>query len=224
MPDIVALGEPLVEFNQARGGRSVGVPAGLRRRHVEHGDRRRAPRRARGLRRRDSATIAFGRMFVDLWTREGVDTSGVAFDAEAPTGVYFVTHGPQGHEFSYLRAGSAASRMRPATTARRVAARRRGWCTRRASARRSRRARATAVFAAFDDRAARRRDRHLRSQRASASCGRSPARRPIVRRDGRACARGACRAEDDAAIALRQGVRRRRDRRAASRRRARASC
>jgi 2-dehydro-3-deoxygluconokinase len=28
--------------------------------------------------------------------------------------VYFVTHGAQGHAFSYLRAGSAASRMRPA--------------------------------------------------------------------------------------------------------------
>ena len=36
-------------------------------------------------------------------------------DADAPTGVYFVTHGPSGHEFSYLRAGSAASRMDPAT-------------------------------------------------------------------------------------------------------------
>ena len=44
---------------------------------------------------------------------EGVDTRGVAIDAEAPTGVYFVTHGAHGHEFSYLRAGSAASRMRP---------------------------------------------------------------------------------------------------------------
>ena len=30
-------------------------------------------------------------------------------------GVYFVTHGAQGHEFSYLRAGSAASRITPAT-------------------------------------------------------------------------------------------------------------
>jgi 2-dehydro-3-deoxygluconokinase len=32
-------------------------------------------------------------------------------DPEAPTGVYFVTHGAHGHEFSYLRAGSAASRI-----------------------------------------------------------------------------------------------------------------
>jgi 2-dehydro-3-deoxygluconokinase len=37
----------------------------------------------------------------------------VAIDPAAHTGVYFVSHGPQGHAFSYLRAGSAASRMRP---------------------------------------------------------------------------------------------------------------
>ena len=36
-------------------------------------------------------------------------------DPEAHTGVYFVTHGAHGHEFSYLRAGSAASRMRPSS-------------------------------------------------------------------------------------------------------------
>ena len=58
---------------------------------------------------------AFGRRFLDLWAAEGVDMRGVAIDAEAPTGVYFVTHGAHGHEFSYLRAGSAASRMRPET-------------------------------------------------------------------------------------------------------------
>ena len=55
----------------------------------------------------------FGRMFLELWKREGVDTSGVIIDRQAPTGAYFVTHGPQGHVFSYLRAGSAASRLRP---------------------------------------------------------------------------------------------------------------
>lgn len=29
------------------------------------------------------------------------------------TGIYFVTHGPNGHDFSYYRSGSAASRMTP---------------------------------------------------------------------------------------------------------------
>lgn len=32
---------------------------------------------------------------------------------KAHTGVYFVTHGKDGHEFSYFRAGSASSRMGP---------------------------------------------------------------------------------------------------------------
>jgi 2-dehydro-3-deoxygluconokinase len=34
-------------------------------------------------------------------------------DAEAPTGIYFVTHGPEGHQFTFYRTGSAASRYRP---------------------------------------------------------------------------------------------------------------
>jgi 2-dehydro-3-deoxygluconokinase len=56
----------------------------------------------------------FGRMFLDLWNAEGVDPSGVGIDSQAHTAVYWVSHGPQGHIFSYLRAGSAASRMQPA--------------------------------------------------------------------------------------------------------------
>jgi 2-dehydro-3-deoxygluconokinase len=52
----------------------------------------------------------FGRSFLELWDRNGVDRSLVKIDPGAPTGVYFVNHGPKGHEFSYLRAGSAASR------------------------------------------------------------------------------------------------------------------
>ena len=41
---------------------------------------------------------AFGRMLLELWRREGVDTRGVASDPAAPTGVYFVTHGAHGHD------------------------------------------------------------------------------------------------------------------------------
>ena len=55
----------------------------------------------------------FGRLLIDLWIREGVDTSTVRVDATAPTGVYFVSHGPGGHAFDYLRKGSAASRYTP---------------------------------------------------------------------------------------------------------------
>jgi 2-dehydro-3-deoxygluconokinase len=37
----------------------------------------------------------------------------VARDPDAPTGLYFVTHGPAGHVFTYRRKGSAASLMSP---------------------------------------------------------------------------------------------------------------
>jgi len=109
--DIVSLGEPLYEFNQ--------IP-GEERKYLQGfgGDTSNAAIAAA----RQSAAVAyvtrlgndeFGRQFLALWRAEGVDVSGVAIDPDAHTGVYFVHHGPQGHVFSYLRAGSAASRMRP---------------------------------------------------------------------------------------------------------------
>jgi 2-dehydro-3-deoxygluconokinase len=53
-------------------------------------------------------------MCLELWAEEGIETAGVGIDPAAPTGIYFVRHGKEGHTFSYLRAGSAASRMQPA--------------------------------------------------------------------------------------------------------------
>ncbi|HTP99822.1 MAG TPA: sugar kinase, partial [Casimicrobiaceae bacterium] len=112
MPDIVAVGEPLVEFNQARSADPAAYLQGF------GGDTSNMAIAAARL----GASVGyvtrlgadrFGRMFLELWSREGVDASAVKVDAEAPTGVYFVAHGPSGHEFSYLRAGSAASRLRP---------------------------------------------------------------------------------------------------------------
>jgi 2-dehydro-3-deoxygluconokinase len=116
-PAIVALGEPMVEFNQARADAPDHYLRGF------GGDTSNmviaAARLLEGSGRVGYATRvgddAFGRMLIELWRSEGVDTRGVAIDPEAPTGVYFVTHGPRGHEFSYLRAGSAASRLHPKT-------------------------------------------------------------------------------------------------------------
>jgi 2-dehydro-3-deoxygluconokinase len=116
-PAIVALGEPMVEFNQARADTPDHYLRGF------GGDTSNmaiaAARLLAGGGRVGYATRvgddAFGRMLIELWRREGVDTRGVAVDVEAPTGVYFVTHGAHGHEFSYLRRGSAASHMRPET-------------------------------------------------------------------------------------------------------------
>ena len=53
----------------------------------------------------------FGQALTELWMREGVDASRIVVNGGAHTGLYFVTHGPDGHAFSYMRAGSAASRI-----------------------------------------------------------------------------------------------------------------
>ena len=109
--DVAALGEAMLEFNQTRAGEpqylqgfggdtSNAVIAAAR-----------AGARTTYLTRLGADT--FGDALLALWQREGVDTSGIERDSAAPTGIYFVTHGPKGHEFSYLRAGSAASRMTP---------------------------------------------------------------------------------------------------------------
>jgi 2-dehydro-3-deoxygluconokinase len=111
MPDIVCLGEPLFELNQTR----QGEPAYL----AGHGG---DTANCAVAAARQEASVgyltalgedAFGDSFLDLWRRERVDTSAVRRMADCPTGIYFITHGAEGHVFSYLRKGSAASRMTP---------------------------------------------------------------------------------------------------------------
>ena len=109
--DLVALGEPLLEFNQAHGASGEYLQGfGGDTSNCVIAAARLGAVTAYITRLGDDA---FGRKFLALWQSEGVDASGVAIDADASTGIYFVTHGAGGHEFSYLRAGSAASRMRP---------------------------------------------------------------------------------------------------------------
>ena len=55
-----------------------------------------------------------GEALLALWEAEGVDASHVKRSAAHPTGVYFVTHGANGHRFNYHRKGSAASFLTPA--------------------------------------------------------------------------------------------------------------
>jgi 2-dehydro-3-deoxygluconokinase len=109
--DIVAIGEPMYEFSQIPG-------EGRRWLQGFGGDTANAAVAAA----RQGAQVAyvtrlgddqFARDFLALWRQEGIDSSGVGIDPEAHTAAYFISHGPQGHVFSYLRAGSAASRMRP---------------------------------------------------------------------------------------------------------------
>jgi 2-dehydro-3-deoxygluconokinase len=108
MPDIIAIGEALFELNQADDGAPFLPGYG--------GDTSNAMIAAA----RSGASTGyftavgadrFGRALVELWAAEGVDASRVIVNGGAHTGIYFVTHGPEGHEFSYLRAGSAASRI-----------------------------------------------------------------------------------------------------------------
>ena len=110
-PQILTLGEPLIEFNQTDpaqplylqgfGGDTSNTAIAAARQGASVGY----------LTRLGADT--FGDLFAELWAREGVDTRGVIRDAAAHTAVYFVSHGPLGHAFSYLRAGSAASRITP---------------------------------------------------------------------------------------------------------------
>lgn len=110
--DVLALGEAMLEFNQTQpnspnyvqgfgGDTSNTVLAAAR-----------AGARCAYLTR--LGNDSFGDQLLALWGNEGVNVSAIERDPLRPTGVYFVSHGPQGHAFTYLRAGSAASAMTPA--------------------------------------------------------------------------------------------------------------
>ena len=111
--DILALGEPMVEFNQ------TGEGAGRLYLQGFGGDTSNAAIAAarQGARAGYISAVGddvYGRMLRELWRREGVDDSTVRTDPDAFTAVYFVTHDTAGHHFSFFRQGSAASRMQPA--------------------------------------------------------------------------------------------------------------
>jgi 2-dehydro-3-deoxygluconokinase len=110
MVDIIALGEPMVEFNQRADGLLV---------QGFGGDTSNAAISAA----RQGASVGyitrlgndgFGNSVIDLWQQENIDTVEVARDVDAPTGIYFVTHDETGHHYCYYRKHSAASRMSPA--------------------------------------------------------------------------------------------------------------
>ncbi len=108
--DVAAIGEPLYELNQQPDGRYL---AGF------GGDTLNVAIAAARLGSRSAymtrlGSDYFGDELMALMIRERIDVSSVARDAAAPTGLYFVTHGPDGHVFTYRRKGSAASLMSPA--------------------------------------------------------------------------------------------------------------
>ena len=107
--DLVTLGEGLIEFNQTSPSAAT-YPQGF------GGDTSNVAIAAARQGARVSTLTRlgaddFGDMLQQLWKREGIDTRFIALDEAAPTGLYFITHGPEGHRFSYRRSGSAASLM-----------------------------------------------------------------------------------------------------------------
>jgi 2-dehydro-3-deoxygluconokinase len=110
--DILCIGEPLMEFAEVqRAGERLMLPGfGGDVMNVAVAAARQGARVAAFTALGDDT---FGREFLDLWDREGIDRSSVITRENGRTGVYFITYGPEGHEFTYARAGSAASLMTP---------------------------------------------------------------------------------------------------------------
>jgi len=109
--DILAFGEPLMEFAQLDDTRRHYLPG-------FGGDTSNVAIAAARLGAKTAGFTAvgddsFGRDFLKLWDEEGVDRSSVITMPGERTGIYFISYGPNGHEFSYYRAGSAASLVTP---------------------------------------------------------------------------------------------------------------
>lgn len=109
--DIIGLGEAMVEFNQTNSGNEYASGFG--------GDTSNcivaAARQGASAGYISAVGVdAFGDLLVGMWKDEGVDTGTVRRNANAATGIYFVTHSDEGHQFTYYRKGSAASLMTPA--------------------------------------------------------------------------------------------------------------
>ncbi len=110
--DVIALGEAMVEFNQRSGGTTYLAGFGGDTSNCVIAAARMGAKAGYLTQLGDDV---FGDELMALWHAEGVDTRGVVRIAGGETGIYFVTHGEQGHRFSYRRAGSAASRITPAS-------------------------------------------------------------------------------------------------------------
>ncbi|TVR11133.1 MAG: sugar kinase [Salinarimonadaceae bacterium] len=112
-PDIVAIGEPMVEFNQSDcadprlysrgfGGDSSNFLVSAARQGASAGYLSAV------------GNDRSGELLRELWRSEGIDARHVRIDPEAATGIYFVDHDESGHHFTFYRSGSAASRYGPA--------------------------------------------------------------------------------------------------------------
>lgn len=107
--DILTLGEPLMELSEGdRGSYQQGFGGDVSNMAVAAA--------------RQGASVAiltrvgqdsFGDRFMELWASEGVDTRWVERSPTRPTGTYLISYEGGDHRFTYYRAGSAASALRP---------------------------------------------------------------------------------------------------------------
>jgi 2-dehydro-3-deoxygluconokinase len=117
VPDLLCMGEPMLELNQRRPAAAAASGETLYL-QGHGGDTSNAAVAAA----RNGASAGYitaigrdapGESLLALWAREGVDTATVARHEAAPTGLYIVTHDEDGHHFTFYRTGSAASLMAP---------------------------------------------------------------------------------------------------------------
>jgi 2-dehydro-3-deoxygluconokinase len=113
IPDVVSLGEPMVEFCATDAGRLSKAPLFKRGWGGDTSNFAVAASR-QGLSVAYICRLGgdeFGRSFLDLWEAEGMDNSRVIVEPDAWTAIYIISlMEGGGHDFTYYRAGSAASR------------------------------------------------------------------------------------------------------------------
>ena len=120
--DLLAFGEAMVEFNQAR---RPAAPAGDDGRWFLQGFGGDTSNLAVAAARQGARVACLGALGDDapgamlraLWDAEGIDHQAVHADPDAFTAIYLVTHDAAGHHFHFVRRGSAASRVGPARVA-----------------------------------------------------------------------------------------------------------
>lgn len=109
--EVTALGEAMIEFNQTDPDQPVYLQGfGGDTSNAAIAAARAGARTAYLTRLGDDT---FSQALRELWLREQVNMDAIDTDPVFPTAIYFVTHGVQGHTFTYRRAGSAASQMTP---------------------------------------------------------------------------------------------------------------
>jgi 2-dehydro-3-deoxygluconokinase len=116
MPEVISLGEPMVEFCAMSKGSLKSVEFFER---GWGGDVSNVVVAVSRLGHRSGIMCRvgddeFGECFLEMWRSEGVDTSRVIVEKGAFTAVYFISiRDDGGHDFTYYRANSAASHFSP---------------------------------------------------------------------------------------------------------------